>query len=45
MTESGLRSAFPVWATIGRTDLTLSLLLTRDQASAPRSELHDVHVL
>jgi hypothetical protein len=42
---TGFALDVPVWATIGRTDLTLRLQLTRDQARGPRVGLEDMHVL
>lgn len=42
---SGVALDVPMWATSGRTDLTLQLELTRDDAGRARVELQGVHAL
>jgi hypothetical protein len=42
---SGFDLEVPVWVTIGETDLTLELKVSREEGREPRVELHDLHVL
>ncbi len=44
MEDGGLALDLEVWASTGRTDLTLSLILHHDADGLPRVELDDLHV-
>ena len=44
MTSGDLFLAVPVWASFGRTDLTLELAVLRKAGEPPRVELRDLHV-